>query len=88
MPGAQIDLLIDRNDQNINLCEIKFGASTYELTKKDAADIENKKRVFRHHTGTRKHLFVTLITTMGVVNNAHKINGVDQVVTLEDLFGG
>jgi uncharacterized protein len=84
--GAQIDLLIDRNDQTINLCEIKFSTSVYELTKKDVDNIENKKQVFKYHTGTQKHLFTTLITTMGVVNNAHKINYIDQVLTLDDLF--
>ena len=87
-PGAQIDLLIDRNDQTINLCEIKFSAEEYELTKKDVENIENKKRVFQHHTHTPKHLFFTLITTKGVVNNAYKINYVDQVATLDDLFEG
>ncbi len=84
--GAQIDLLIDRNDQTINICEIKFSTADYELTKKDIDNIDNKKRVFIHHTGTKKHLFTTLITTMGVVNNAHRINHIDQVVTLKDLF--
>ncbi len=88
MSGAQIDMLIDRNDQTINLCEIKFSAGDFELTKKDMDNIENKKQVFRFHTATKKHLFTTLITTMGVVNNAHKINHIDQVVTLEDLFAG
>ena len=84
--GAQIDMLIDRNDQTINLCEIKFSTSSYDLTKKDVESIENKKQVFRYHTGTKKHLFTTLITTVGVVNNANKINYIDQVVTLDDLF--
>jgi uncharacterized protein len=86
MSGAQIDLLIDRADQSINLCEIKFSTTDYELTKKDISNIENKKKVFIYHTGTKKHLFVTLITTMGVVNNSHKINYIDQVITLDDLF--
>jgi uncharacterized protein len=86
LSGAQIDLLIDRNDQTINLCEIKYSITDFTLTKKDVDNIENKKRVFRHHTGTKKHLFVTLITTMGVVNNAHRLNHIDQVVTLDDLF--
>jgi uncharacterized protein len=84
--GAQIDLLIDRNDHTINICEIKFSANEYEVTKKDIDNINNKKLVFRHHTGTNKHLFTTLITTIGVVNNTHKINDIDQVITLKDLF--
>jgi hypothetical protein len=84
--GAQIDMLIDRNDQTVNICEIKFSTTDYELTKKDIDNINNKKLVFRHHTGTNKHLFTTLITTIGAVNNAYKINDIDQVITLKDLF--
>lgn len=86
LPGTQIDLLIDRNDQSINVCEIKFSKSLYQVTKKDADSFLNKKAVFQYHTKTKKHLFMTLITTMGVVENNHKINHVDQVVTMKDLF--
>ena len=84
--GAQIDMLIDRNDRTINICEIKFSSTIYEVTKKDVDNMGNKKQVFKYHTGTKKHLFTTLITTVGVVNNANKINHIDQVVTLDDLF--
>jgi uncharacterized protein len=84
--GAQIDLLIDRNDQTINLCEIKFSINDYEFTKKDVENMENKKRVFQYHTQTQKHLFTTLITTMGVVNNTNRMNHIDQIVVLDDLF--
>ncbi|MBL7797314.1 MAG: ATP-binding protein [Saprospiraceae bacterium] len=86
LPGAQIDLLIDRNDQTINLCEIKFSTSEYALTKQDTDDFARKKSVFRYHTQTNKHLFLTLITTFGAINNSHKINHVDQVLTKDHLF--
>lgn len=86
MPGAQIDLIIDRSDQSINICEIKFSSSDYEVSKKDIDNIENKKRVFRHHTQTKKHLFTSLITTFGVVENKQKLNHIDQVVLMDDLF--
>ncbi|MEI6411033.1 MAG: ATP-binding protein [Bacteroidota bacterium] len=86
LPGAQIDLLIDRNDQSINLCEIKFSVSEYEVTKQDAANFASKKNVFRYHTKTNKHLFLTLITSFGAVANAYRLNDVDQVLTLDDLF--
>jgi hypothetical protein len=84
--GAQIDLLIDRSDQSINLCEVKFSTSAYEVTKQDAEDFANKKAVFRYHTKTNKHLFLTLITTFSAINNSHKINHVDHVLTQDDLF--
>ncbi|MFK7906259.1 MAG: ATP-binding protein [Chitinophagales bacterium] len=86
LSGAQIDLLIDRSDQSINVCEIKFSIEDYVVTKKDVDNLQNKKKVFRYHTKTKKHLFTTIITTMGVVENSHKLNAIDQVVTLKDLF--
>ncbi|MEZ4852095.1 MAG: ATPase [Bacteroidia bacterium] len=86
LPGTQIDLLIDRSDQSINVCEIKFSEEDYIITKKDVENIQTKKQVFRYHTKTKKHLFTTIITTMGVVENTHKLNSIDQVVKMNDLF--
>lgn len=86
LPGTQIDLIIDRNDNSINICEIKFSEDNYSVTKKDVDNINLKKQVFRYHTDTKKHFFTTLITTFGVVENANKINNIDQVVTMNGLF--
>ncbi len=86
IPGAQIDLVIDRSDQTINICEIKFSTAEYVMSKKDVEKLLTKKKVFQYHTKTRKHIFITLITTMGVTENSHKINYIDQVVTMDDLF--
>lgn len=84
--GTQIDLIIDRGDNSINICEIKFSNTEYEVTKRDTKNLENKKRVFQYHTKTKKHLFVSLITTYGVVENANRLNSIDQVVVLNQLF--
>jgi len=84
--GAQIDLLIDRSDQSVNLCEIKFSSDLYEITKQDVDNMNNKKSVFQYHTKTNKHLFITLITNFGVINNSNRINYIDQVITQDDLF--
>ncbi|MEZ4848902.1 MAG: ATP-binding protein [Bacteroidia bacterium] len=86
LPGAQIDLIIDRSDQTINICEIKFSSSAYEISKKDVENLQTKKDVFRYHTKSKKHLFTTLITNHGVVENANRINYIDQVVLADDLF--
>ena len=86
LSGTQIDLLIDRSDQAINICEIKFSVDEYEFTKKDVDNMTTKKSVFRYHTKTNKHLFTTLISNFGVVNNSNHINYIDQVITQEDLF--
>lgn len=86
LPGTQIDLLIDRSDQTMNMCEIKFSISTYDVSKKDTENFTRKKQVFQYHTKTKKHLFTTLITTFGAIENQNKINYVDQVVSMDDLF--
>lgn len=65
-PGVQIDLLIDRQDFCINVCEIKFCSNGYEITKSFAKELESKLKVFRYKTGTKKTLFLILITTHGV----------------------
>ncbi|MGB1242867.1 MAG: AAA family ATPase [Chitinophagales bacterium] len=69
--SAQIDLLIDRKDQVINLCEMKFSIHPYAITKKYANNLRNKIGVFKAVTKTRKTIFLTLITTHGLVQNQH-----------------
>jgi uncharacterized protein len=61
--GLQIDLLIDRADRAINLCEIKFYTDNYPLTDAYAEQLRQRREKFRHSTGTKKQLFNTLITT-------------------------
>lgn len=84
--GAQIDLLIDRADNCINLCETKFHDAEFVVTKEYAKKLENKKRVFKERTGTRKTLFTTLITTYGTAKNEHAVSVVDNDLTMDDLF--
>jgi len=85
--GAQIDLLIDRRDQVISLCEIKFSIDPYNITKTYRAELEKKLSAFRTVTKTRKSVFLTMITTFGVEENAHSIGFVQNSVTMNDLFG-
>ncbi len=84
--GTQIDLLLDRNDQIINIFEIKFYNDTFAITKEYAQNLTNKLRVFKQTTDTRKHLFLTLITTFGIIHNEHSLGLVEPVLTLDDLF--
>ena len=83
--GAQIDLLIDRADQTINLCETKFAKSEYEITKKDADSLENKLNLFVNRTNTRKSVILTLITSFGIHGNKYS-GRVQSQVRLDDLF--
>lgn len=85
MKGAQIDLLIDRNDNTINLCEMKYSSDNYLIDKDFEASIRNKKAVFTRETNTRKAVHVTLVTTFGVVRNMYA-DAVQNVVTADDLF--
>lgn len=84
--GTQIDLLIDRQDMCINICELKFSINNFEMTKGYAAELENKLSVFRSQTRTRKTLFLTMITTYGIKNSDKYAGLVQQEVTMDALF--
>jgi len=84
--GAQIDMLIDRQDHVINACEAKFYDKPFAISKFYAVDLRNKLRAFQEKTGTRKTLFLTLITPYGIVQNQHSIGFVQQEVVAENLF--
>ena len=83
--GAQVDLLIDRRDGVINLCEMKFASTEYEI--KDAEDrrVRARKELFKETTGTRKAVHLTYVTTYGLKRNKHS-GIVQSEVTLDDLF--
>ncbi len=84
--GIQVDLLLDRNDHVINLCEIKFYNNQFIMTKAYAKNLRAKMAIFQSVTQTRKQLFLTMITTFGLIDNEHSIGFVDKSLTLEDLF--
>ncbi|MDR2653473.1 MAG: AAA family ATPase [Prevotellaceae bacterium] len=83
--GAQIDLLIERNDKVINLCEMKFANSQFVITKKYDEILRNKQEAFRNETKTNKTLHLTMITTYGVKHNEYWGN-IRSEVTMDDLF--
>lgn len=86
--GTQIDLLIDRNDQVINICEIKFYNAEVQISKDYAESLRTKLNVFQAATKSKKHLMLTLITTFGLKHNMHSLGLVHQVLELEALFEG
>ena len=85
-PGAQIDLLIDRNDQIISIFEIKFNTEIFALTKAYAETLTQKISIFKTTTKTNKQIFLTLISAFGLKHNQHSLGLIQQVLTLEDLF--
>jgi predicted AAA+ superfamily ATPase len=84
--GAQIDLLLDRQDHCINLCEIKFCDREFVIDKRYAGDLENKVQVFKSHSKTRKTIFPTMITPYGILKNDYYTNLVQAEVLMSDLF--
>ena len=84
--GAQIDMLIDRNDQIINLCEMKYSLFEYAIDADYEKSLRNKKSAFIDATKTRKAVHITMVTTYGVRQNSHS-GIVQSEVTLDDLFG-
>ena len=83
--GAQIDLVIDRRDQTINLCEMKFSMNPFEITPSYLEHIIHRRELFRQATGTKKALHLTFITTYGVVKNA-QYGMIQSEVTMDNLF--
>jgi predicted transcriptional regulator len=84
--GAQIDLVIDRNDRVINLCEIKFAKGPFEIDRAYDLSLRGKIEVFRNATKTRKALHLTMITTYGV--KPGKYAGIVQSdVCMDELIG-
>jgi hypothetical protein len=65
-PGAQIDLIIDRADGVVNLCEMKYANHPYTVSREDAASFQNKASTFASETATRKALHLTMVTSYGL----------------------
>jgi uncharacterized protein len=83
--GAQIDLVIDRRDQVINLCEMKFSINPFVIDKTYDAVLRNKVGLFKAETKTRKSVFLTFLTTFGLAPNNYS-GLVQNTLTMDDLF--
>ena len=83
--GAQIDMVIDRADGIINLCEMKFTGNEFTVDKKYDRELMNKRAVFQSVTETKKAVHLTMVTSSGLVRNAYS-NNIQSEVTLDDLF--
>ena len=84
IPGAQIDLVLDREDDVINLCEIKFWNDVHTITKGMEETLRRKMESFRAMTGTQKALQMIMVTPYGVKTGANSI--ISKQLTLDDLF--
>jgi hypothetical protein len=85
--GAQIDMLLDRADRVVNVCEIKFTNADFTIDKAYAKSLRNKINLFSGLAANkRKNIFLTMITTFGVTDNEYAKELVQSEVQLEDLF--
>lgn len=84
--GFQIDLIIDRKDDVINLCEIKFYSAAFKITKSYHKQMRNKIELFRQYSKTRKQIFTTFITNFGLVENEYFVDLVDSQIILDELM--
>lgn len=84
--GAQIDLLFDRDDDVVTLCEIKYTENPFEIDKQTRINLMNKMGVYRKQTETQKQIFFVLISSSGLKQNLYSEELITNVVTLKDLF--
>lgn len=84
--GAQIDLVLDRADSVINLIEMKFHKEAYSLSKSYAAQLNQKRSVFKSTTKTKKYLSWAMITAFGFKPNTHSLGLVENHITMDVLF--
>lgn len=83
--GAQIDLLIDRNDGVINLCEMKYTKTPFKINSAYNAELQNKKMRFIETTKTQKAIHLTLVTFQGLVRNSFS-DDVQNQIAGNELF--
>lgn len=83
--GTQIDMVLDRRDNIINICEMKFSKGEYTITKDYAMSLNNKVERFIESTKNKKTILLTMITTNGVVHNEYW-NQIQCDITADELF--
>lgn len=84
--GSQIDFIIDRSDNCINLLEVKFHEVAFEMTKLQATQIKERMYLFKDKIKSKKNIFITLLTANGAKKNEHYLSCVTNELKLRDLF--
>ena len=83
--AAQIDLVIDRNDGIINLCEMKYTGKAFKIDAKYDSILMQKREIFREETATKKALHTTMVTSNGLASGSY-LGMVQAQIILDDLF--
>ena len=84
--GSQIDMIIERADRVVNLCEIKFCNDLFEIDKSYDMTLRHRLSTLQNGLQKRQNIHLTFITTFGVKDNMYR-GIVQKEVTLDDLFG-
>lgn len=84
--GAQIDLLFDRDDGAITVCEIKYSEKPFIIDKEYYYNLLNKIKVYKKETGSKKQVFVAMISVDGIKKTIYSEEIVTETVTLNDFF--
>lgn len=85
MPDAQIDIVIERGDKAVNICEVKFCDTEYAIDKDYSNVLRRKISSYKALYGQNKTIFLTMITTFGIKGNMYS-SMADNQITLEELF--
>jgi len=84
--GVQIDLVIDRTDNAISLCEIKYTNTQFTIDKRYANILQKKIEIFLNVTKTKKQIFMNMVCANGLKQNSYAKDLIAQYATLDDLF--
>lgn len=83
--NAQVDLLFDRSDRVVNLCEMKFTADILTIDADYDAELRQKVERFAEDTACKKSIHLSLVTTYGLTKNKYS-GRFQSVVTIDELF--
>ena len=84
--GTQIDLLFDRRDDAITICEIKFTNKSFNIDRSYASVLKHKILIFKKVTKTQKQIFLAMVSASGVQNSKYAKELVSSIVTLKEMF--
>jgi uncharacterized protein len=84
--GIQIDMIIDRADNCVNIVEAKFHNTEYEVSEVYARQLLHKATIFKEQTRLKKNVFITMLTVFGVKKNEHYLMAVTNQLLIDDLF--
>jgi hypothetical protein len=84
--SKQIDLIIDRSDDFINICELKFYKDKYSISNEYSKEIEAKIEAFKKEAGTKKSFIPIMITSYGCIRNEYYKKIIAKEITLLDIM--